>query len=66
MDDILWEISRDRIQTKMTEINGLHPALKFTIDMKIIREERKLSSTWYTKPTDTGSTVVHGLIFTGQ
>ena len=30
MDDIPREISRDRIQSKLTEINGLHPALNTT------------------------------------
>ena len=53
------------VDAKLEEINGLHPSLKFTIeretechlpflDMKIIRSNGKLSSTWYCKPTDTG------------
>ena len=52
-------------QKKLREINNLHPSLKFTIkresdnslpflDMKIVRSATKLSSTWYTKSTDTG------------
>ena len=68
MDDILREIDRNRAQEKLTEINDLHPALKFTIereqnstlpflDMSIIRLDNKLSSIWYTKPTDTGLTL---------
>jgi len=36
MNDILREISRDRIQTKLMEINGLHPALKFTIEKEVM------------------------------
>ena len=51
--------------SKLLQINNLHPSLSFTIetekegqipflDMKIIRNACKLSSTWYCKPTDTG------------
>ena len=65
MDDILQNISKSRIEEKLGEINNLHPSLKFTIerevngsipflDMKIINESGRLSSTWYNKPTDTG------------
>ena len=65
MDDILQNISKSRIEEKLSEINNLHPSLKFTIerevngsipflDMKIINESGRLSSTWYNKPTDTG------------
>ena len=56
MDDIIREIDQDHVQTKLQEINSLHPSLKFTIeeeidclipflDMKIIRTNRKLAST---------------------
>ena len=55
----------DNYEEKLSEINNLHPSLKFTIerevngsipflDMKIINESGRLSSTWYNKPTDTG------------
>lgn len=65
MDDIIREIERAKIQEKLSEINQLHPKLKFTIeieengklaflDIEIKREGRTLSSTWYVKPTDTG------------
>ena len=65
MDDIIRSIKAHLIEAKLREINSFHPCLKFTIerevngelpflDMKVIRTEGKLSSTWYTKPTDTG------------
>ena len=65
MDDIVREIKTENIDQKLNEINSYHPALKFTIeketdnslpflDMKILRKDCKLSSTWYSKPTDTG------------
>ena len=65
MDDIIRSISKNNIETKLQEINSLHPSLAFTIetekegqlpflDMKIIRSNCRLSSTWYCKPTDTG------------
>lgn len=65
MDDILQNIKRTHIETKLDEINNLHPSLRFTIeresngaipflDMKIMNNEGQLSSTWYNKPTDTG------------
>ena len=65
MDDIVREIKTENIDQKLSEINSFHPALKFTIeketddslpflDMRIIRKDCKLSSTWYSKPTDTG------------
>ena len=68
MDDILREINKSEINGKLNEINNLHPALNFTIereidstipflDMKIERSQGKLSSKWYTKPTDTGLTL---------
>ena len=68
MDDILREIKVSQIDKKLSEINNYHPSLKFTMekendnsipffDMKIIHKDNKLSSTWYTKPTDTGLTM---------
>ena len=65
MDDIIRSILKDRIESKLLEIDSIHTSLKFTIekeqnaflpflDMKIIRENGRLESTWYTKPTDTG------------
>lgn len=68
MDDILRDINENEINEKLRDINNLHPALKFTIeretnasipflDMEIKRSNRKLSSKWYTKPTDTGLTL---------
>ena len=65
MDDIVREINKEHIYSKLEEINSYHPSLKFTmeteinnslpfLDMTIIRNNCKLSSTWYTKPTDTG------------
>ena len=65
MDDILRTIKRSLIEAKLQEINKLHQKLKFTIetekdgripflDLCIIHSDKKLSSTWYCKPTDTG------------
>ena len=67
MDDILCVIHERDIAEKIDHINDLHPSLKFTIerenevdhsipflDMKILNNNGSLSSTWYTKPTDTG------------
>ena len=65
MDDILCECKAGDVDAKLAEANQLHPSLKFTIereinceipflDMKIMRINNKLESTWYTKPTDTG------------
>ena len=65
MDDIIRSINKHVIDSKLREINNFHPCLKFTIekevngelpflDMKVLRSNGKLSSTWYTKPTDTG------------
>ena len=64
MDDILCNKLLEEVDITLTNINSLHTNLKFTIekpndgaipflDMKII-ENGHLSSTWYTKPTDTG------------
>ena len=65
MDDIVRNIAKQEIDDKLSEINNFHPSLTFTIeresegtlpflDMKIINCDGVLSSTWYTKPTDTG------------
>ena len=67
MDDILRNIKRIEIETKLLQINALHENLQFThemeenhrlpyIGMEIIPDPKTgvLSSTWYTKPTDTG------------
>ena len=64
VDDVIREIKVHLIQSKIDEINRLHPNLKFThevelegrisfLDLSIIHDNRQLSSTWYTKPTDT-------------
>ena len=68
MDDIIRDIDPVCIDMKLDEINNLHPTLKFTIerennnqipflDMLIKRDNVKLSSSWYTKTTDTGLTM---------
>ena len=65
---ILRNINHRDGETKLKEINSYHSSLKFTIesemdqslpflDMKLLGEEQKLSSTWYTKTTDTGLTM---------
>ena len=65
MDDVLQEMKRNEIADKLTQINNLHPNLTFTIeretngtipflDMQIRNTGGILSSTWYSKPTDTG------------
>ena len=65
MDDIIREIKRQEVQTKLDSINQLHPMLKFTmemesngkipfLDMEIHHVGNHLSSTWYVKETDTG------------
>ena len=57
-------MKRNEIADKLTQINNLHPNLTFTIeretngaipflDMQIRNTEGVLSSTWYSKPTDT-------------
>ena len=65
MDDVIRSIHRDQIQEKLRQINNIHRNLKFTmegeqngeipfLDMLLIRKGKKLSSTWYCKPTDSG------------
>ena len=64
MDDIIEDIKTTEIHEKLSFINSLHPALKFTmeteengilpfLDMKVINDKGNLSSSWYNKPTDT-------------
>ena len=68
MDDILSIIEKSEIDSKLNEINNLHPSLNFTIetesngtlpflDMLVHNVEGSLSSSWYRKPTDTGLTL---------
>ena len=70
MDDILRDNERSLIAQKLNEINFLHPTLKFTVetetdgaiaflDMKVIQINNFLSSTCYTKSTDTGLLMNH-------
>ena len=65
MDDIILKINVDKIVRTLMSINNMHPSLKFTmereengkitfLDMKILNTKEKLSSTWYTKPSDLG------------
>ena len=65
MDDIITIIKRKDVENKLQEINNLHPDLHFTmereqegkipfLDMILIHESGSLSSSWYSKPTDTG------------
>ena len=65
MDDIITEKQSEVVETKLTEVNGLHQALGFTmerevdhsisyLEMLVTNTNGILSCTWYTKPTDTG------------
>ena len=65
MDDIITEKQSEAVETKLTEVNGLHQALGFTmerevdhsisyLEMLVTNTNGILSCTWYTKPTDTG------------
>ena len=65
IDDTLRTIKESLIENKLSEINSLHPNLKFTLEVEqngrfpfldicIENHERTLFSTWYCKPTDTG------------
>ena len=65
MDDVFSSISRGKDEEKLKQINSLHKNLIFTkeneknkklviSDMCITNNNGTLSSTWYTKPTDTG------------
>ena len=64
MDDILRTIKESLIENKLSEINSLHPNLKFTLEVEqngklpfldicIEHHESTLSFTWYCQPTDT-------------
>ena len=68
MDNILREIKTSTINQKLGEFNKLHPKLEFTVereegdcipflDMKIIQNDKKLTSTWISDATDTGLTM---------
>ena len=65
MDDILRTTKESLIENKLSEINLLHPNLKYTLEVEqngklpfldicIEHHENAVSSTWYWKPTDTG------------
>ena len=65
MDDVVRDIEKTVRDSKLDEINDLHRSLKFTmereqngklpvLDLKLINQAGALSSTWYSKPTDTG------------
>ena len=62
---MIRSIRQEGVEEKLRQINNIHSNLKFTIeveqdgkipflDMLLIRDGKKLSSTWYCKPTDTG------------
>ena len=64
MDDILMIIDVRDLESKLEEINSLHTSLRFTVekednselsffDMLLKNENGTLSSSWYTKETDT-------------
>lgn len=68
MDDILREIDENKAEDKLYEINNLYPSLSFTLkrenvtsipflDMLLTRNKNKVTSEWFTKPTDTGLTM---------
>ena len=65
MDDIFRDIKSAEVDPKLVEINGFHPNLSFTIereidgrlaflDMQLIHQGGQITSTWFSKPTDTG------------
>jgi len=65
MDDIFRDIKSAEVDQKLVEINGFHPKLSFTIereiggrlaflDMQLIHQGGRITSTWFSKPTDTG------------
>lgn len=59
---ITCSIKTNEIDSRLAEINNLHPAVKVTIerehdmklDMKLLRQNEPLSSTWCFKPTNAG------------
>ena len=66
MDDIIRDISGNKLEEKLIEVNSFHESLKFTqeeesegaipfLDMNIKHnEDGTLALTWYCKPSDTG------------
>lgn len=66
MDDYVRDIKPESINEKLKQINGLHPSLKFTMEIEdngslpfldtlLQRDnEGNITSTWYSKKTDTG------------
>ena len=65
MDDIYTTIKKANSAAKLNEINQLHENLKFTmetenegrlpfLDLCFVHTGNRVSTTWYTKPTDTG------------
>ena len=68
MDDVITICDKDKVDSKLRELNNLHPSLQFTVetennncipflDMLIHNELGNLSSSWFRKPTDTGLTL---------
>ena len=67
MDDIVCISKRNKIHSKLADINDIHPCLTFTcelekegklpfLDMILYNDSGLLKSGWYRKPTDTGLT----------
>ena len=65
MDDGIRTINLNSEEAKLEQINGLYEGLKFAVevgkegqiqflDMLLIRKGRKVESTWYCKPTESG------------
>ena len=68
MDDIITICEKDNVNSKLSEINSLHPMLNFTVeketdgalpflDMLLYNNCGSVSSSWYRKSTDTGLTL---------
>ena len=68
MDDIVCISKINEVDSKLAEINNIHPSLSFTVerekegqltflDMTLYNNNGQLSSGWYRKPTDTGLTL---------
>ena len=65
VDDILRSVRRGEVEKVFKTANSLHPNLEFTIehetkeltaflDLLVTCSRNKLSTSWYTKPSDTG------------
>ena len=66
MDDYLRDIKAESVNDTLKQINELHPSLKFTMEIEnngalpfldtLLQRDMdgKISSTWYSKKTDTG------------